>query len=311
MKSLSAKDIFGNWATLLLTTNNSGAIDYSKLGDEIDVLVESKPNGIYSNGTAGEFYSQTEDEFFKVNEILATKCEKGGVPFQIGVSHMSAQISLQRLKMIKHLEPGAVQLILPDWFPLTLNESVEFLEKMASESDGISLILYNPPHAKKQLNPPDWQYLKERIPTLAGVKIFDNNGDKQWYKTMNKHKNGLSVFVPGHNLATGISLGADGAYSNVACLNPMAAQRWYNLMQTDMDVALRWEKRIQKFMGELIAPFITEQGYANHACDRFMALVGNWADVGAKLRWPYKSIPENLVENIRKKAKEIIPEFFE
>ena len=96
MKPLSAKEIFGNWATLLLATDKEGNIDYSKLNDEIDVLILSKPNGIYSNGTAGEFYSQTEEEFLKVNELLATKCETADVPFQIGVSHMSPQLSLQR-----------------------------------------------------------------------------------------------------------------------------------------------------------------------------------------------------------------------
>jgi hypothetical protein len=42
-----------------------------------------------------------------------------------------------------------------------------------------------------------------------------------------------------------------------------------------------------------------------------MALVGGWADVGSKLRWPYRSIPESFVEPVRQKAKEMIPEFFD
>jgi len=310
MKPLLSGEIYGNWATLLLATNKNGDIDYSKLNDEIDILILSNPNGIYSNGTAGEFYSQTEEEFLKVSELLATKCEKAGVPFQIGVSHMSPQISLQRLKMIKHLQPGAVQLILPDWFPPTLEESIIFLKKMAAESGEISLVLYNPPHAKKKLQPDEWVLLKKQVPTLMGVKVFDYNSDREWYESVRKNNKGLSVFVPGHNLATGITLGANGAYSNVACLNPFAAQRWFNQMQNDMDSALELEKRIKHFMSELIEPFITKQFFPNHACDRFMALVGGWTDVGSRLRWPYKSIPEELAEPVRKKARQIIPEFF-
>ena len=310
MKPLSSKEIYGNWATLLLATDKNGNIDFSKLNDEIDVLIDSKPNGIYSNGTAGEFYSQTEDEFIQINELLAAKCEKAGIRFQIGVSHMSPQISMQRLKMVKHLQPCAVQVILPDWFPPTLEESIIFLQKMAEEAGETGLILYNPPHAKKKLFPEEWALLKRNVPSLLGVKVFDNNSDKQWYDSVRKNNVGLSVFVPGHNLATGIALGANGAYSNVACLNPFAAQKWFNQMQTDMDAALELEKRIKKFMSELIQPFITKQHFPNHACDRFMALVGGWANVGAKLRWPYKSIPEEMAEPVRKKARQIIPEFF-
>lgn len=311
MKPLSAKEIFGNWATLLLTTDKSGNINFSKLNDEIDVLIDSQPNGIYSNGTAGEFYSQTEDEFVRISELLAMKCEKAGIPYQIGISHMSPQISLQRLKVIKHLRPGAVQVILPDWFPPTLEECAIFLQKIALEAGDISLVLYNPPHAKKRLQPEEWQDLKRGIPLLMGVKVFDQNSDLKWYERVKRSSTGISVFIPGHNLATGITLGAQGAFSNVSCLNPRAAQKWFNLTQTDMEQALALEKRIKYFMTTLIEPFITQQHFSNHACDRFMAMVGGWADIGSNLRWPYKSIPEDLAEPVRAKAKNIIPEFFE
>ncbi len=310
MKPLNHNEIFGNWATLLLATDLKGNIDYSKLEDEIDILISSQPNGIYSNGTAGEFYSQTEEEFVQVSEMLALKCERANIPFQIGVSHMSPQISLERLKLIKHLKPGAVQLILPDWFPVTIEEAIIFLKKIEEEAEGISLVLYNPPHAKKVMKPEEWQILKSNVSTLQGVKVFDNNLDEDWYRSMRDNSGNLSVFIPGHHLATGITLRASGAYSNVACLNPFAAQKWFDMTQTDLPGALELEARINRFMSELISPFITKHRFPNHACDRFMAIVGAWADVGANLRWPYKSIPENLAEPIREQAKKLIPEFF-
>ena len=311
MKPLSSDEIYGNWATLLLATDKNGEIDVSRMNDEIDVFIDSQHNGIYSNGTAGEFYSQTDDEFLRISELLAVKCEKADIPFQIGISHMSPQISLHRLKMITHLKPGAVQVILPDWVPPTLEECAIFLKKIAAEAGQINLVLYNPPHAKKQLQPEEWQVLKREVPALAGVKVFDRNSDLEWYERVRNNRNDISVFIPGHNLATGITLGAQGAYSNVSCLNPLAAQKWYQLTQTDMNRALELEHRIRHFMTTLIEPFITQYHFPNHACDRFMALVGGWADVGASLRWPYKSIPEDLAGDVRKKAVNIIPEFFE
>lgn len=91
MKPLSHDTLRGNWATLLLATDKQGKIDFSRQSDEIDILIASKPNGIYSNGTAGEFYSQNRDEFVRISQLLAEKCEAAGTAFQIGASHPCAQ----------------------------------------------------------------------------------------------------------------------------------------------------------------------------------------------------------------------------
>ncbi len=310
MHPLTHTTLAGNWATLLLATDRNGEIDYKRLRDEIDVLIASSPDGIYSNGTAGEFYTQSEKEFMEISELLAEKCFSARVPFQIGVSHMSPQISLNRLQAVKSLQPGAVQVILPDWFPVSLEEAVIFLKRMEEEADGIPLVLYNPPHAKKVLSPYDWMYLKQHIPSLIGVKVFDNNRSAGWYKLIKEKVQGLSVFIPGHNLATGILSGCHGAYSNVACLNPFTAQKWYEQITVDQEAALELEERIHLFMDKLITPFITKEHFPNHACDRFMALLGQWADIGSHLRWPYRSIPETYVTQIRKEGRHIIPEFF-
>lgn len=310
MKTLTHQTLYGNWATLLLATNSKGDIDYKRLENEIDVLISAGSNGIYSNGTAGEFYSQDEDEFLKISQLLAEKCEAAQMPFQISVSHMSPQISLSRLQAIKYLKPSAVQVILPDWFPVSIEESISFMQRMEAAADGIPLVLYNPPHAKVKLTPSQWMEIKAEVPSLIGVKVFDNGMDKNWYEDMKINTKDISVFIPGHHLATGILSGAHGAYSNVACLNPFAAQKWYNMIAVDKEAALDMQTRIQKFMSELITPFIVKHKYPNHACDRFMALVGDWADVGDKLRWPYRSIPKEYAEGVRREAKKIIPEFF-
>ena len=110
-------------------------------------------------------------------------------------------------------------------------------------------------------------------------------------------------------MASGILNGAHGAYSNVACLNPFAAQKWYHQICTDMPAALELETRINRFMEQCISPLITQHHYPNPACDRFMALVGGWADVGAWMRWPYRSIPPEWAADVRKIAANLIPEF--
>ncbi len=140
MTPLKPTEIYGNWATLLLPLNSDDSINYSQLQDEIDRLISFKVDGIYSNGTAGEFYNQTEEEFDQINAILAKKCNAAGMPFQIGCSHMSPEISRQRLQRAKLLEPSAIQVILPDWFMPTMSEIVDFLKVLAKIADPIGLI---------------------------------------------------------------------------------------------------------------------------------------------------------------------------
>jgi 4-hydroxy-tetrahydrodipicolinate synthase len=307
LKPLAANDITGNWATLLSAWKADDSLDVERIGHEIDTLIEAGVDGIYSNGTAGEFHAQTESEFDQVSSLLASKCNASGTRFQIGVSHMSAQISLERLRRIVALAPGAVQIILPDWFPLTDAETISFLERMADTASGIGLILYNPPHAKKVLSPAAVGTLANRIPQLIGLKSA--GGDDEWFAAMRKHIPQLSVFIPGHLLASGFQRGACGSYSNVACLNPRAAQHWWNQMQANMAEAIEVEQRLQRFMKYHISPFITEQNFCNAACDRLLSMIGGWADVGEHMRWPYRSIPAHEAGRLRPIAQDLIPEF--
>lgn len=308
MDALKSNKIYGNWATPLLPIEADDSINYQKLADEIDIIIAAGVNGIYCNGTAGEFYNQTEAEFDKISEILAEKCTKANIPFQIGCSHMSPKISLERLKRILPLKPGAIQVILPDWYPPGMPEVIAYLKLMADTAGDIGLVLYNPGHAKKKLTPEDFYEIKQTGINLVGCKL--GGGDQEWYKKMKALNPELALFTPGHRLATGIGLGANGSYSNVACINPKAAQKWYEMMFTDMAAALEMQERIQQFIVQYIIPYITEKGYSDQAVDKFMAAIGGWFDAGTRLRWPYRWIDETEVKSMRTVCKNILPEFF-
>lgn len=309
MRPLKSDEIYGNWATLLLPIEEDESINYSKLSQQIDQVISMNVNGIYSNGTAGEFYNQTEEEFDKINTLLAEKCNKAGMPFQIGCTHMSPKLALERLKRAVSLRPGAIQVILPDWFPPTLPEIISYLGRMTDTAGDIGLILYNPSHAKVKLAPRDFYEIKNAGVNLVGYKLA--GGDEKWYAEMKELVPGISLFTPGHKLATGIGLGANGSYSNVACLHPHVAQQWYEMMLNDREKALELETRIQLFITDHIFPFIRENGYSDPAVDKLLACITGWADLTPRLRWPYRWIGEPDLLKTRKACREIIPEFFE
>ncbi len=303
---LTSQNLRGNWGTLLLPLGSDDHIDYPVLNGELDYLITAGLDGIYSNGTAGEFYNQTEDEFDGICELLGRKCAAAGIRYQIGVSHPSPVTSLERLKRSLYLKPDAFQVILPDWVIMTKEEQIIFLQKMAAEAGGIPIVLYNPPHAKQVLTPEDYHSLKESVPTLIGIKVA--GGNAEWYRKMREQATHLSVFVPGHKLATGLKESvAAGSYSNIACLSPKGAQAWWALMQTDLDKALEIQQRILNFFEECIIPY-QHAGFSNPALDKFLAAVGGWFPIGTRLRWPYRWIPQDEVVAARAKAKMHIPE---
>ena len=301
--------ITGTWGALLLPLNADESIDFGRLRAEIAALAAARVDGIYSNGSAGEFHAQTEEEFDRVSATLAEGCEAHGMPFQIGVCHMSAQISLGRLRRIAELRPGAVQVVLPDWFPPTLEETVAFLTRMGETAAPVGLVVYNPPHAKRVLTPAEWQTIVERVPHVVGAKVA--GGDVAGYAQMAPVLRRISVFVPGHTLATGLTLGAAGSYSNVACLSPAGAQRWFALMKSEPARAMEWERRIRDFLQRHIIPFITDQKFTNSAVDKLLAAIGGWAQIGTRLRWPYRWIPETEALRLRAVARAELPELMD
>ena len=308
MPPLLAHQLHGNWATLLLPINADESIDYGRLAGEVEALIAAGVDGLYTNGTAGEFHTQSEVEFDAIHTMVAEHCHRAGLPFQIGASHMSAQTALERIRRAVQFQPAAIQVILADWSPLNEKEMIAYLTRLAVVADPIGLVLYNPPHAKVLVPPAQFGRLRAAVPALIGVKVAD--GDTAWYAEMRAHCQGLAVFVPGHHLATGIANGAVGAYSNVACLSPAGSQRWYQQMLVDLPAALAMEQRIRHFMDAHVMPFRLRDGFSNPALDKLLATIGNWADVGTRLRWPYSWIEPDEAARLRPIAMAMLPELF-
>ncbi|MDN3688768.1 dihydrodipicolinate synthase family protein [Cyclobacterium jeungdonense] len=308
MKPLGADEIVGVWGTVLLPVQENESIDWGLLDEEIALLMETGLHGIYTNGTAGEFYNQSESEFDTLSEKVAAAAELKGIPFQLGCAHPTPIASLERVKRAKSLHPGALQIILPDWVAPNTVELFRYVEKIALAADPVGLVLYNPPHAKKRLRPEEYRNLLLEGFPIVGCKTA--GGDESWYREMSSLPQPFSHFIPGHLLTTGMQLGAKGSYSNIACLHPKAALKWYRMIKANLPEAIEWEAKISLFFREAIFPLIQKEGYSDTAVDKFLAAIGGWGRIGTRLRWPYQGIPLELAMEKRKQLEGILPGFF-
>ena len=301
---MTPNEITGNWATLLLPIEEE-QINYQLLEQQIDYYITANVDGIYSNGTAGEFYSQSSLEFEKISRLLAEKCHAANMPFQIGASHCHPQAAIERVRFAASLKPRAIQVILPDWFPCSLAVAQTFLEKASQVASGIDLVLYNPPHAKVNLEADELVHLFDNIKALVGFKLPRITPAIETTGLADK----AAIFVAGHHLATDAYKGAKGAYSNVCCLNPRATQVWTEECLALKPQALVLEKKIQHFMAQAIAPYISEDGYCNAAVDKFMASLLGWSSIAPTMRFPFASIPESHRADKDEILRKLLPEF--
>lgn len=307
MKPFTARDLRGVWATLILPIREDDVIDWDALERQLATILTYAVNGIYMNGSTGEFYAQGEPEFQRLSTLLAENCEAAGIPFQIGACDLNPRNQLERARFAAKLKPCAIQIILPDWFVCTLDEAANYLMEAARVADPIGLVLYNPPHAKRIFSPKELGVLGTRVPGLVGVK--SGGGDEKWYEECRHHCHEMAIFIPGHRMASGLQQGAHGSYSNIACLHPGGAMRWYSLMRDDPSAALELEARINRFLETHILPF-SHAGYSNPALDKLLGAIGDWSDIGMRLRAPYRSIPQKEARRLRPIARELLPELF-
>ena len=49
-----------------------------------------------------------------------------------------------------------------------------------------------------------------------------------------------------------------------------------------------FDPALARLFAEEITPLLGREGYSNASADKLLAAIGNWADVGLRLRWPYR-----------------------
>ncbi|MGP1394182.1 MAG: dihydrodipicolinate synthase family protein [Inquilinaceae bacterium] len=306
MSQLTARNLRGVWATVLLDVTPDGDIRLDAINRQVTAFARAGMDGVYCNGTASEFHCQTDIQFRQVAEATMAAARAAGLPVQIGASHPLAQGSLARICDAAALGPDAIQITLPDWTPIDRATAIRFLSACAEAAGGCPLVLYNPPHSRTVLTPDDLRAVVDAVPRLIGLK--SGGGQPSWYRAMAAVFDRLSVFVPGHRYASGRAQGAHGAYSNMACLDPAGAVRWARLSTEDPGSAAEVETRIDRFMAAAIHPLLAA-GFPGYAIDKAMAAAGGWAGLTPRLLWPHRGVPDDAVARIAVAAIEHLPDF--
>lgn len=83
------------------------------------------------------------------------------------------------------------------------------------------------------------------------------------------------------------------------------------MMVDDLEGELVIEARLRHFIDDHARPFGQQRSYSNAALDKLLAAAGGWADIGTRLRRPYRWIDPAEVRLLHLAVRKALPELFD
>lgn len=312
MSRLAGKDIYGVWAGITMSWDESDQFDEASYRANTEQMCRSGAHGIYTTGSTGEFYALDGCEFRSMVEIQAEICGQYNLPLQIGCC---ADSTRKAVRMVEYAagkdEVGAVQIVLPYWMELTEAEVLQFFRDIYTACPEMPLVHYNIPRAKGFLNAADYLKIAEVAPSLVGVKYTFGGSNFGALQGALRQLPQLSFFVAENLLASAMMLGARGTYSSLVSVNPAFMLEMYeHASEGRWEQAIALQKNADQFFADA-AGFIQSRGEGtiDPVFDKGLAVAAGSVVGSARTRAPYIGWSEETVLAMRHWLMECYPQF--
>lgn len=189
-------------------------------------------------------------EFFCLVSAVLDEARSAGIPVQVCCSAPDTRGFLRRVEHAVEAGASAIQVILPYYIQLDLEEAFAFVETAARTCGEIPLVHYNTGHAKLTFQAKDYRSLKERVPTLIGTKL--PRDEPLWISNVCRLVPDVSHFCGEYAFAANFAGGVQGMYSWLAVTNPRLTMRWYEACSNgDWNEAIRIQQLVNRFKLEV------------------------------------------------------------
>src|SRR5579863_1493741 len=112
---LSADQLKGMWAALLVSWTSRSELDEDTTRENVRRMCRSGVQGVYTHGTTGEFYAQSEEEWRRVARAALEESKALRVPCQIGCTALWSGEVIRRAEFAQKLDAAALQIAFPFW----------------------------------------------------------------------------------------------------------------------------------------------------------------------------------------------------
>ncbi len=266
----------GYWPAVPTPFKESGEIDWSSYDALIDWYLERKMQGLFINGTTGEWFSQTHDERRQVAEFIAKKVA-GRVPVVIGVTTFTAKESIELANHALLVGVDGVCSSAPAYVKTLPDETVAYFQTL---SDGINgpIMIYNWPHGSGIEIAGELAERLAEIEKIVAIKDSTPNAD-QFLDTTKRVVGKVRIFgnfmVPS-NLDFMLANGGDGTIGGGSIFGRADSLYWEQVWSGDIDSAREHAERNLRLLEALWLPggWAGKWGAYQSQLKAIMAMIG-------------------------------------
>ncbi len=163
----------GMFTPHMVPVHQDGAINEAELRRYINWLLELGIEGLYPNGSIGEFFVFTPDERRTITRI-AIEASVGRVPILAGVPEANHRETISACRAYCDQGVRAVSVLPPPFFRYDAESLYDYFSRIAEESP-LNVMLYNMPMFASPIDTATIVRLARDCPNIIGLK--DSSGD--------------------------------------------------------------------------------------------------------------------------------------
>jgi 4-hydroxy-tetrahydrodipicolinate synthase len=291
---LTRETFVGPWAGLVVGWTEDDEFDEAATRADVARLAAHGVPGVYTGGTSGEFYAQTDDEFRRIAAATVEAAHAGGIPAMIGCTALSTKAAIQRIEYAASIGADAVQVAAPFWLPLAEHEIVPFFIDVATAAAPMALSVYETLRAKVTLTVDQHRAIHEAAPNYLMVKANANTvgATIEGCAALSEFVN---VFLSEHLWAEFAGAGVMGVCSATIYAHPTKVMQWFGDLQAKDVAALTQDAKDFWKLYRYAFDTFGDRGFQDSAWDRFIGNATGFLTAGIRARKPYScATPEDL-----------------
>ena len=257
-----AAPLKGIFTPTLVPFDERGMVNEGELRRFVNWLIERGVDGLYPNGSTGEFTRLTVEER---RLIVRVTCEeaRGRVPVLAGAAEANVKETLAACELYASYGARAVAIVSPFYYRLTPESLFAHFREIAQHSP-IDITLYNIPMFASPIDVPTIRRLSE-LPRITGIK--DSTGDVAIMMRMIaaiRPQRPEFTFLTGWDavLVPMLVAGADGGTNAASNVVPELMRKLYDLARAgQLEAAMKLQYRILELFDEMLFPFEFPDGF--------------------------------------------------
>ncbi len=150
-----------------------GQIDEERLRGYVDWLIERGVDGLYPNGSTGEFVRFTREERRRIVQVVVEQA-RGRVPILAGAAEANVKETIGACDEYGEMGVRAVAIVAPFYYRLS-SEGVYAYFREIADNVSVDVTVYNIPLFASPIDVPTVVRLASECPRVVGIK--DSSGD--------------------------------------------------------------------------------------------------------------------------------------